>query len=545
MLVTKRNGETEPLDLSKLHAVIEWSCNGDEIFPPIKGVSVSQIEMQANPHFHNKMKTKVIHEMVIKAAANLISEDTPNYDQVAARLNWLAVRKEAFGSNTPPSVYEVVKKNVTAGVYTPELLQLYSEEEFAQLDKIIDHNRDDLFKFAGSEQMRRKYLVQNRKSKQIYETFQFPYLLAGAILFGKYPKETRISYVKIFYDLVSQHYISLPTPIMAGLRTNVKQFSSCTIIDAGDSLKSIKSAGNAIIDYASRKAGIGLNVGRLRAEGQPVRNGDAVTTGVIPFLKYFNGALKSCSQGSVRGASSSCNYPGWHLEFEKLIELKNNKGTDETRIRTMDYVVAINGFMLKRLVIGGNITLFSPEEVPDLYEAFYSPNTEKFEELYLKYENSNKVIKKSIPASEYFSKLMNERFETGRIYILFADNVNKHSPFYENIYMTNLCVAGDTTITIEREDGSIEDIRIDQIPSYENQQTDLLRVWSRNNKTGKCEFKKITAFAQTSPKAKVMKLTDSETGKFVICTPEHKIYTKNRGYVEAKYLTVDDILLIE
>ena len=440
MVVTKRNGSTEPLDLSKLHAVVEWACNGDEIFPPIKGVSVSQIEMTANPHFHNKIKTKDIHATLIKAAADLISEDTPNYDHVAARLNWLAIRKEAFGSNVPPHLYDVVKKNVKLGVYTRELLDLYSESEFNELNAMIDHSRDDLFKYAGSEQMRKKYLAQNRKTKQIYETFQFPYILSAAILFGNYPKETRLSYIKKFYDYASQHYISLPTPIMAGLRTNVKQFSSCTVIECGDSLPSIKATGNAIIDYASRKAGIGLSVGRLRAEGQPVRNGDAVTTGVVPFLKKLNADLKCVSQGAVRGASATVNYPGWHLEFEKLIELKNNKGTEETRIRTLDYAIGINGFMLKRLVDNGNITLFSPEEVPDLYEAFYSSNTQLFEELYLKYENSSKLIKKSIPAVEYFSKLMNERFETGRIYIFFADNVNTHTPFYDKIYLTNLCV---------------------------------------------------------------------------------------------------------
>lgn len=439
MLVTKRNGSTEPLDLSKMHAVISWACNGDEIFPPIKGVSVSQIEMTANPHFHNKIKTKDIHAMLTKAAADLISEDYPNYDHVAARLNWLAIRKEAFGSNTPPHLYEVVKKNIALGVYTSELTQFYTEDDFNVLNEMIDHNRDDLFRYAGSEQMRKKYLVQNRKTKQLYETFQFPYILAAAILFAKYPRETRFTYIQKFYDLASQHYISLPTPIMAGLRTKVKQFSSCTVIECGDSLESIKATGNAIIDYASRKAGIGLGIGALRAEGQPVRNGDAITTGVIPFLKKLNADLKCCSQGGVRGASATANYPGWHLEFEKLIELKNNKGTEETRIRTLDYAIALNGTMLKRLVTGGNITLFSPEEVPDLYDAFYSSKTKEFEELYEKYEASNKVVKKSIPATEYFSKLLNERFETGRIYIMFADTANTQTPFFQRITLTNLC----------------------------------------------------------------------------------------------------------
>jgi ribonucleoside-diphosphate reductase alpha chain len=390
--------------------------------------------------------------------------------------------------------------------------------------------------------MRKKYLVQNRKTKQIYESFQFPYILVPAILFGKYPKETRLKYIEKFYDLASQHYFSLPTPIMAGLRTNVKQFSSCTIIDCGDSLHSIKATGNAIVDYASQKAGIGLNIGRLRAEGQPVRNGDAITTGVIPFLKKLNADLKCCSQGAVRGASGTANYPGWHLEFERLIELKNNKGTEETRVRTMDYAIGLHGTMYKRLVTGGNITLFSPDEVPDLYDAFYSSDTVHFEALYTKYEQSNKVNKISIPADEYFAKVMNERFETSRIYIFNADNVNSHTPFYEPIVMTNLCVSGDTTITIQRADGSIEDIRIDQLSTFGNEP---LKVWSRNNKKGISEFKTIQAFAQTSPKAKVLRLTDTETGKSLVCTPEHQVYTKNRGYVEAKNLLPDDELVIE
>jgi ribonucleoside-diphosphate reductase alpha chain len=339
MLVTKRNGQSEPLDLAKMHAVINWACNGDEKFPPIKGVSVSQIEMTANPHFYNKIKTKNIHAMLIKAAADLISEDTPNYDQVAARLNWLAIRKEAFGSNNPPHLYEVVKKNVSLGIYTSELLELYTEEEFNILNEMIDHDRDDLFKYAGSEQMRKKYLAQNRKTKQLYETFQFSYILVAAILFGKYPKTERFVYIKKFYDLTSQHYISLPTPIMAGLRTPIKQFSSCTVIECGDSLESIKATGNAIIDYASRKAGIGLGIGRLRAEGQPVRNGDTVTTGVVPFLKKLNADLKCVSQGAVRGA---CLKKGSEIEIVDEIEI------DGVRYKPNDMVVFGNRTYLAR-----------------------------------------------------------------------------------------------------------------------------------------------------------------------------------------------------
>ena len=304
MQVTKRNGSNEPLDLSKLHAIIEWACTGDAELPAIKGVSVSQIEMQANPHFHNKIKTKDIHEMIIKATADLISEESPNYDQVAARLTWLAVRKEAFGKYIPPHLSDIVKKNIELGVYAPDIINNYDQQDIDKINAMIDHSRDDLFRYAGSEQMRKKYLAQNRKTKQIYESFQFPYIIVSMIIFSEYPADTRMTWIKKFYDLVSLHYISLPTPIMAGLRTNVKQFSSCTIIEAGDSLKSINATAAAIVEYASRKAGIGLNIGRIRAVGQPVRNGETVTTGIIPFAKYFNAALKAC-----------CLHPDMYVEI--------------------------------------------------------------------------------------------------------------------------------------------------------------------------------------------------------------------------------------
>lgn len=440
MQVIKRDGTPEPLDLEKIHKVLSWACNGSDGLPPIKGVSVSQIEMQAKIHFYNKMKTKDIHECLIKASADLISEDYPNYEIVAARLVWFGVRKESYDSFEVPHLYEIVKRNVKVGVYTKELLAMYTEEEFNTLNSFIDHDRDDRFRYAGSEQMRKKYLVQNRKTKQVYESFQIPYILVPAILFASYDKSTRLSYIKRFYDVASEHYISLPTPIMSGLRTNTKQFSSCTVIDSGDSLDSIMAAGNSIISYASKKAGIGLNIGRLRAVGQLVRGGEAVTTGVIPFAKKFNGDLKSCSQGAVRGASATFSFPGWHLEFENLIELKNNRGTDETRIRTVDYNVHLNKMFYERLASGGNITLFSPEEVPELYELFYSPKYDEFKALYEQCERSTSLSKKKIPAMEWFTKVLSERFETGRIYIMHADLVNKNTPFYQPIVQSNLCM---------------------------------------------------------------------------------------------------------
>lgn len=441
MLVKKRDGSKQELDLDKIHQVLQWACKGDVVtgMPAVKGVSISEIEMKAHLNFFEGIGTKQIHECLVKSAAELISEDYPNYDQVAARLRWFAVRKEAFGDNNPPDLYTIVTNNTKLGVYHPDTIGMYTEAEWGKISAMIDHNRDDLFRYAGAEQMAKKYLVQNRKTKQIYETFQIPYIMVAAILFNGYPAATRLKYIKRYYDAISQHYLSLPTPIMAGLRTKVKQFSSCTVISVGDSLKSITAAATAIVDYSSRKAGIGLDIGRIRAANQPVRGGDAVTTGILPFSKLFAAALKSCAQGAVRGASATFNYPLWHYEFETLIELKNNKGTEETRLRTVDYCVHLNKTMYERFVANGVITFFSPEEVPDMYDAFYGPS-EAFKVLYEKYEKDATKTKKTLPAREVFAKLMQERFDTGRIYIMNADHVNTHSSFFEKITTTNLCV---------------------------------------------------------------------------------------------------------
>lgn len=439
--VTKRNGEIQKLDLNKIHAVLTWACEGhnDDDLSPIKGVSVSQIEVNAQLLFYEGMPTEKIHATLIKSAADLISPETPNYDQVTARLVWFDVRKAAFGTNLPPTLKDVVYRNIELDIYTKDILKFYTDEDLDTLESFIVHKRDDLFKYAGAEQMRKKYLAQNRYTKKIYESFQHPYILVAALLFAKYPKATRMKFVKKYYDLISQHYISLPTPIMAGLRTNEKQFSSCTLIESGDSLDSITSAATAIVKYASQKAGIGLSIGNIRAEGRPVRNGKAVTTGVLPFAKLFNASLKSCSQGAIRGASATFNYPLWHLEFERLIELKNNKGTEETRLRTVDYCVHLNKFFYERVLAKGVISFFSPDQVPDLYQAFYSKNQKNFAKLYEKYEKDPKIVKKQLPAVDVFSKLLSERFETGRIYIMHADHVNTHSSFYEAVKMTNLC----------------------------------------------------------------------------------------------------------
>lgn len=545
MKVKKRDGEYQSLDIQKIHDVLEWACNGggDSNLAKIKGVSLSEIEMKAHLQLHDKINTKQIHECLIKSAAELISEDTPNYDQVAARLRWFAVRKEAFGSNLPPSLYSVVKKNTKLGVYDKDVISMYSEDEWNTIDSFIDHARDDLFKYAGAEQMSKKYLVQNRKTKQIYESFQFPYIMVSAILFHAYPKDTRLSFVKRYYDQVSRHYVSLPTPMMAGLRTSVKQFSSCSLIDVADSLDSIKLASNAIIDYASRKAGIGLNIGRIRAQGQPVRNGDAVTTGILPFSKLFAAALKSCSQGSVRGAAATFNYPVWHLEFETLIELKNNKGTEETRLRVVDYCIHLNKTMYERLVSNGVITFFSPDEVPDLYEAFYGP-ADDFKVLYEKYEQDKTKTKKQLPARDVFAKIVTERFDTGRIYIMHADLVNENTPFKEKIYMTNLCLTGDTNITIKDQGGKIEEIDlVSFIDMFEFGASSGLLIKTFDHSTNSISWSPVTNAAQTSVVTELIEIEDG--GNVIRCTTDHKIFTKNRGYVMAKDLLETDSLCVD
>jgi len=433
-MVVKRDGSKVPLDLNKFHKVVMWACEG------INGVSASEIELKSHIQFYEGIETRDIQETLIKASADLISEDTPNYQTVAGRLINYTLRKEVYGGYEPEDFLTVIKANVAEGKYDAEILTLYTEEELNELGSYIKHERDNDFTYVAMEQMRGKYLVQNRVTKQYYETPQVMYMMIGATLFSAYT-EDRLKWVKDFYDAVSTFKLSLPTPIMAGLRTPTRQFSSCVLIETDDSLKSINATSSSIVNYISQKAGIGINAGRIRAIGQPIRNGDAMHTGLIPFLKLFQAAVKSCSQGGVRGGAATVYLPGWHLEFEDLVVLKNNKGTENNRVRHMDYAFQLNKLMYTRLITGGDITLFSPDEVPDLYDAFFA-DQEKFEELYEKYERSRSVKKKTMPAQEYFSTLISERKDTGRIYIMNVDNANTHSAFDEAqapIKQSNLC----------------------------------------------------------------------------------------------------------
>jgi len=433
--VVKRNGSKEPLDLKKFHKVVSWACEG------INGVSESEIEIKSRIQFYNGIKTSDIQETLIKASADLISEDTPGYQYVAGRLVNYHLRKQVYDSYNIPVLLDHIINVVSVGYYDKDILGWYDLEEINTLNNYIDHDRDYKIAYVGMEQFRGKYLIKNRVTNQTYETPQMCYMLISMVLFRNYPKETRLKWVKDFYDATSTFEISLPTPIMAGLRSPQKQFSSCVLIEADDSLDSINATSSAIVKYVSQKAGIGVNAGRIRAIGSPIRAGDASHTGVIPFYKHFQSAVKSCSQGGVRGGAATLYYPIWHLEVEDLLVLKNNKGTEDNRIRGLDYGVQFNKVMYERLLQGGDITLFSPNDVPGLYESFFI-DTDNFRTLYEQAERNDKIRKKSIPAIELFSGFMQERKDTGRIYLQNVDHANDHGSFVKElapIHQSNLC----------------------------------------------------------------------------------------------------------
>ncbi|WP_421294362.1 class 1a ribonucleoside-diphosphate reductase subunit alpha [Aeromonas veronii] len=436
LFVTKRNGHKEPIDLDKIHRVLDWAAEG------LDNVSVSQVELKSHIQFYDGIRTADIHETIIKATADLISEQTPDYQYMAARLAIFHLRKKAYGQFEPPHLYQHVVRLVDMGKYDKHLLEDYTQAEFEELNTHLDHWRDMDFSYAAVKQLEGKYLVQNRVTGEIYESPQFLYILVAACLFSKYPKDTRLDYIKRFYDAVSTFKISLPTPIMSGVRTPTRQFSSCVLIECDDSLDSINATASSIVRYVSQRAGIGINAGRIRGLGSPIRGGEAFHTGCIPFYKYFQTAVKCCSQGGVRGGAATLFYPLWHTEVESLLVLKNNRGVEENRVRHMDYGVQINKLMYQRLIKGGDITLFSPSDAPGLYDAFFA-DQDKFEELYVKYEQDPAIRKKTLKAVDLFSLMMQERAGTGRIYIQNVDHCNTHSPFdpiVAPVRQSNLCL---------------------------------------------------------------------------------------------------------
>lgn len=433
ILVTKRDGSKEALDINKFHKVAMYACEG------LSGVSVSDLEIKTHIQFYNGIKSADIQETLIKAAAELITEEAPNYQYVAGRLINYNLRKQVYGTYTPEPLLKHYICVRDQGYYDREIGETYTVEEFDELNEYIDHERDNLLTYAAMEQFRGKYLIRNRVTNKFYETPQMAFMLIAMTLFQNYTKN-RIKWVKDLYDAISTFDISLPTPIMAGVRSPQRQFSSCVLIETDDSLDSINATSSAIVKYVSQKAGIGIGGGRIRAVGSPIRRGDASHTGVVPFWKHFQSAVKSCSQGGVRGGAATLYYPLWHYEVEDLLVLKNNKGTEDNRIRHLDYGVQFNKVMYERLLSGGNITLFSPSDVPDLYDAFYK-SAEDFRELYEKYERSTKIRKKTIPAIDLFSAFVTERKDTGRIYLMNVDHANEHGSFTTAapIKMSNLC----------------------------------------------------------------------------------------------------------
>lgn len=436
LFVVKRDGRQEPLDLDKIHRVITWASVG------LDNVSVSQVELKAQIQFYDGIRTEDIHETIIKAAADLISPSTPDYQFLAARLAIFHLRKKAYNCFTPPALYDHVKRLVDMGKYDAHLLSDYTAEEFAELDAEIDHERDFKFSYAAVKQLEGKYLVQNRVNHEIYESPQFLYMLVAACLFSKYPRQERLHYVKAFYHATSTAKISLPTPIMSGVRTPTRQFSSCVLIECDDSLDSINATSAAIVRYVSQRAGIGINAGRIRAVGSAIRGGEAQHTGCIPFYKHFQTAVKCCSQGGVRGGAATLFYPLWHLEIESLLVLKNNRGVEENRVRHMDYGVQINHLLYQRLIKGGEITLFSPSDVPGLYNAFFEDQA-RFEQLYTQYEQDPTIRQRKVKAVDLFSLMMQERASTGRIYIQNVDHSNTHSAFDPKVAavrQSNLCL---------------------------------------------------------------------------------------------------------
>ena len=428
--VLKRDGRLEPLDIDKIHFVVEEACEG------LSGVSASQIEINANIQFYDGITTKDIQHVLVKSANDLISLENPNYQYAAARLLSYDVRKEAHGQYEYIPLLKLILRNIKLGVYDRTIVEKYHKSEIKKLNTWIKRDRDLDFTYAGLRQVVDKYLVQDRSSGELYETPQDMYMMIAATLFADYPRKNRMSYVKKYYDAISQFKINIPTPVMAGVRTPIRQFASCVLVDSDDTLSSIFSSDMAIGLYVARRAGIGINAGRIRGINSKIRGGEVQHTGVIPFLKKFESTVRCCTQNGVRGGNATVHFPIWHQEIEDILVLKNNKGTEDNRVRRMDYSIQISKMFYERFINEEDITLFSPHTVPGLYEAF---GTDKFDALYKKYEKDKSIPKKTIAAQELFADLLKERAETGRIYIMNIDHSNSHSSFKDKVSMSNLC----------------------------------------------------------------------------------------------------------
>jgi len=430
--IVKRSGGAEPININKIHKVVEHACEG------LAGVSSSQIEMNANLQFYDGMSTSEIQEVLVRSANDLISLDNPNYQYAAARLLTYGLYKQVFGEFLAVSFKQIIDQNIERGLYDPEILNSYTDEEIETLNRYIHHKRDENFTYAGMRQVVDKYLVQDRSTGEIFETPQFMYMMIAATLFANYPTETRMHYVRRYYDATSLFKVNIPTPVMAGVRTPVRQFASCVLVDSDDTLDSIFASDMAIGRYTAQRAGIGINAGRIRGVNAKIRGGEVAHTGIVPFLKKFESTVRCCTQNGVRGGSATTHFPFWHQEIEDILVLKNNKGTEDNRVRKLDYSIQLNKTMYERLLSGQDITLFSPHDVPGLYEAYFG-DADEFKEMYEKYERATSIKKKKVSAMDLFSALVKERAETGRIYIMNVDHANTHSSFKDTVYMSNLC----------------------------------------------------------------------------------------------------------
>jgi ribonucleoside-diphosphate reductase alpha chain len=429
--VKKRDGRIEPLDLDKMHLMVEEATTG------LAGVSASQVEMTSGIQFYDGITTAEIQEILIKSASDLIDLDHPNYQFVAARLLLFAIRKQMYGRmRTLPSLIDHITERAYQDVYDKDIFIKYSREEIQKAETYIDHERDFLFTYAGLRQVVDKYLVQDRSNGKVYETPQFMYMMIALTIFRDYPKATRMSYVKRYYDAISKHRLNIPTPIMAGVRTPLRQFASCVLVDVDDSLDSIFSSDMAIGRYVAQRAGIGINAGRIRGINSKIRGGEVQHTGVVPFLKKFESTVRCCTQNGIRGGSATVHFPIWHQEIEDILVLKNNKGTEDNRVRKLDYSIQISKLFYERFIANGEVSLFSPHDTPGLYDAF---GTDKFDDLYVRYERDESVPRKTVGAQELILNLLKERAETGRIYIMNIDHCNSHSSFKDKVEMSNLC----------------------------------------------------------------------------------------------------------
>ena len=429
--VKKRKGTIEPLNLEKMHLMVDKACDG------LAGVSASQVEIQSGLQFYDGISTSEIQEILIKSANDLIDLDAPNYQFVAARLLLFSLRKSLYGViEDIPHLSDHIHKCVDDGVYDAAILEKYSEEEISRLQGVIDHSRDFIFTYAGLRQVADKYLVQDRSTGQVYETPQQMYMLIAMTIFAEYDKENRLTYVKKYYDAISKHKLNIPTPIMGGVRTPIRQFASCVLVDADDTLDSIFSSDMAIGRYVAQRAGIGINAGRIRGINSKIRGGEVQHTGVVPFLKKFEATVRCCTQNGIRGGSATVHFPIWHQEIEDILVLKNNKGTEDNRVRKLDYSIQISKLFYERFIASGDISLFSPHDVPNLYDVF---GTEEFDRLYESYEADPNIPRKTIAAQELILNLLKERAETGRIYIMNIDHCNSHSSFLDKVNMSNLC----------------------------------------------------------------------------------------------------------